>query len=265
MDVKWTNLKAREIRELQGRNAIAIVPIGSIEQHGPHLPVSVDALLVTEVACRAALRVREIEPVVVLPTIWSGLAEHHMSLGGTITLDLATFFALVRSVVGSLARSGFRRIFILNGHGGNMAALAALVGELSHELDLPIALATYWMLVPEAFAEILELQPSVLHACEAETSMLLALRPDLVDMTALADINPPAAWSGLGDAVQVWSPVESWSPSGVAGSPRAASAEKGRKLLDAAASALAARLTGEGPWAKRGSDHHGADHHKDAH
>ncbi len=247
MDVEWANLKAREIRELQSRNAIVVVPIGSIEQHGPHLPVQVDALLVSEVARRAAARVAAHEPIVVLPTIWAGLAEHHMSLGGTLTLDLATFFALVRCVVGSLVRSGFRRILVLNGHGGNIAALTALVGELSSEMKLPIALATYWLLAPEAFAKILERQSGVQHACEAETSMLLAIRPDLVDMTQLADVNPPAEWLG-GSGVYVWSPVASWSPSGVAGVPKVATAEKGERLLDAAATALAERLGSSGLW-----------------
>jgi creatinine amidohydrolase len=256
MDVEWANLKARDIRELQSRNAIAVVPIGSIEQHGPHLPVQVDTLLVSEVARRAAARVAAHEPIVVLPTIWSGLAEHHMSLGGTLTLDLATFFGLVRCVVGSLVRSGFRRILVLNGHGGNIAALNALVGELSSEMKLPIALATYWLLVPEAFKTILEHQSSVQHACEAETSMLLALRPELVDMAQLADASFPAEWSGGSGGVYVWSPVASWSPSGVAGFPQGASAEKGRRLLDAAATALAERL-GSGElwtWQESGSE-----------
>jgi creatinine amidohydrolase len=93
-EVEWANLKASDVRRLRQQNAIAVIPIGSIEQHGPHLPVQVDTLLVSEVARRTARLVADKLPIVVLPTIWSGLAEHHMSLGGTLTLDLATFFRL---------------------------------------------------------------------------------------------------------------------------------------------------------------------------
>ena len=249
-EVQWANMKAAEIRALKERNAIASLPIGSIEQHGPHLPVQVDTLLVSEVAARTARMVAEETPIVVLPTIWSGLAEHHMSLGGTLTLDLATFFGLVRGIVRSVARNGLGRILLLNGHGGNMSALNALVGELSVELDLPIALATYWIPARQAFAKILEEQPSVAHACEAETSMLLALRPDLVAMSRLDEIDPPREWGGGGSDVYLWQPVSDWSPSGVAGVPGAASADKGERLLQAAAAALADRIRDGRIWGR---------------
>ena len=249
-EVQWANMKAAEIRALKERNAIAILPIGSIEQHGPHLPVQVDTLLVSEVAARTARMVAEETPIVVLPTIWSGLAEHHMSLGGTLTLDLATFFGLVRGIVRSVARNGLGRILLLNGHGGNMSALNALVGELSVELDLPIALATYWIPARQEFAKILEEQPSVAHACEAETSMLLALRPDLVAMSRLDEIDPPREWGGGDSDVYLWQPVSDWSPSGVAGVPGAASADKGERLLQAAAAALADRIRDGRIWGR---------------
>jgi creatinine amidohydrolase len=250
-EVQWVNLTARDIRALQEKHAIAIIPIGSIEQHGPHLPVQVDTLLAGEVACRTARLLLEHAPVIVLPTIWSGLAEHHMSLGGTLTLDLRTFLDLVRGIVRSVVRNGFERVLLLNGHGGNMTALNALVGDLSAELSLPIALATYWIPPQKEFAQILDEQPGVAHACEAETSMLLALRPDLVDMTRLDHIDPPREWAGGGSDVYVWQSVADWSPSGVAGVPKAASAEKGERLLKAAAEALASRLREGTMWSRR--------------
>lgn len=250
-EVEWVNLKARDIRALHEKDAIAIIPIGSIEQHGPHLPVQVDTLLAGEVARRTARLLLEHESVIVLPTIWSGLAEHHMSLGGTLTLDLRTFLDLVRGIVRSVVRNGFKRVLLLNGHGGNMTALNALVGDLSVELSLPIALATYWIPPQKEFAQILDEQPSVAHACEAETSMLLALRPDLVDMTRLDHIDPPREWAGGGSDIYVWQSVADWSPSGVAGVPKAASAEKGERLLTAAAEALASRLREGTMWSRR--------------
>lgn len=249
-EIEWANMKASDVRGLTERDAIAVIPIGSIEQHGPHLPVQVDTLLVSEVARRAARLVAESVPVVVLPTIWSGLAEHHMSLGGTLTLDLATFFGLVRGIVRSVARNGLKRILLLNGHGGNMTALNALVGEISAEMSLPIALATYWIPAQQEFSRILEKQTSVAHACEAETSMLLALRPDLVAMAELERVNPPREWAGGASDVYVWRSVADWSPSGIAGVPSAASAEKGERLLDAAARALADRLRDGRIWGR---------------
>src|SRR5690606_19113420 len=150
----------------------------------PHLPVQVDALLVSEVARRAAQHMSD-TPVLVMPVLWTGLAEHHMNLGGTITLDYATFHAVLRQVCLSLTRQGVRRIALLNGHGGNIAALQVIAGELAAEVPGIVAVATYFLLAQPRFAAILEHQNGVRHACEAETSMMLALRPDLVDREAM--------------------------------------------------------------------------------
>ena len=122
-EVEWSRLRAEELRRLAAEDAIVIVPVASQEQHGPHLPVQIDTLLCTEVARRAARRVAEHRPIVVLPPVWTGLSEHHMAFGGTITLDFPAFLALLRGICLSLKRHGFRRILLLNGHGGNIAAL----------------------------------------------------------------------------------------------------------------------------------------------
>ena len=182
-DVLWANLKAYELRSLAERDALVIQPVASLEQHGPHLPVQVDVALVSEVALRAAQAIVGQAPVVVAPTLWPGLAEHHMSLGGTVTLDLATYQAVLRCLCRSFQRQGFRRVCLLNGHGGNVTALTNISAELTLELGMPVTTATYWTLpeTAEAFAGILERQDNVRHACEAETSMMLALRPELVD------------------------------------------------------------------------------------
>ena len=248
--LEWHDLKAAELRALAARDAIVIVPVGSTEQHGPHLPVQVDALLAGEVARRAARRVAEREPVVVAPTVWTGLAEHHMSYGGTITLDFPTFHAVLRCVCDSILRHGFRRVLLLNGHGGNIAAMTVIVGELKRELKAAIATATYWTLpkAAEAFAGILEQQQNVRHACEAETSMLLHLKPELVDAEAMRAVEAPT--KGLLDqgGVYRWRSFAEITESGVIGVPAAASAEKGEKLLDAAGEALAEALTGGDIW-----------------
>lgn len=249
-EVLWGNLRAPALRALAARGALAIVPIGSIEQHGPHLPVQVDALLAGEIARRAALKVARKRPAVVAPTIWSGLAEHHMSLGGTITLDLPTFHALLRCVCASILRHGFRRILVLNGHGGNIAALTVLVGELARELDAPIATATYWTM-PEtqaAFAKILRKQKTVRHACEAETSMLLVLKPELVDRAAAQAVRAPIEGLAPEDGIYRYRPIAHWTKSGVLGVPSAASVEKGERLLEAASSSVAHAILAGKAW-----------------
>jgi hypothetical protein len=125
------------------------------------------------------------EPIVVAPAIPFGMSEHHVSLGGTITLDFATMQALLNAVCESAIRQGFRRICILNGHGGNIAAVETIATELTIRHRLPIAAATYWQLAPQEIASLLERQGAVLHACEAETSMILALERAEVDEDVL--------------------------------------------------------------------------------
>ena len=250
----WHDLKAHELHDLAKRDAVVILPVGSTEQHGPHLPVQVDALLATEVSLAAArLLSEEGEPVVVVPTVWVGLAEHHMSFGGTITLDFPTFHAVLRCVCSSILRHGFRRLLLLNGHGGNVAAMTVIVGELKRELEADIATATYWTLPKAAasFAEILDVQRNVRHAGEAETSMLLHLKPELVNLEAAAAIDPPLEGLGAQDGIYRWRPIADFTESGVIGAPNAASAEKGVKLLAAAASSLADAISGDALWPSR--------------
>lgn len=252
-EVLWANLKAYELRALAEQDALVIQPVASLEQHGPHLPVQVDVALVGEVALRTAREIAGRAPVVVAPTLWAGLAEHHMSLGGTITLDLATYHMVLRCLCRSYQRQGLRRVCLLNGHGGNTTALTNLSAELTIELGIPIVTATYWTVpeVAQAFREILERQENVRHACEAETSMMLALRPDLVDRARAAALEGPMEGLAGHDGVYRWRPLAWWSEQGVIGVPSAASAEKGERLFTAAAAALARALTAPALWAEQ--------------
>jgi creatinine amidohydrolase len=250
MEVEWAKLKAGELRDLAAREAIVVLPVAAMEQHGPHLPVMVDTLLCGEVATRAARRASGRHPVVVAPTIWSGLSEHHMPFGGTFTLDFTTFRSLIECLCRSLLRDGFRRVLLLNGHGGNVAALRVVVDEL-RGLDMRLATATYWQVDPVAIADILERQSGVQHACEAETSMVMALRPELVDESKFAAAKHVEPGRVAGQAQALHSPMkfEERTPSGAVGDPTAASAEKGEKLLEAAATAVAGVLSNDEFWA----------------
>ena len=199
----------------------------------------------------AASRFNPPEKAIVAPTVWCGLAEHHMDLGGTFTLDHSTYHALIRCLCRSIQRHGFRRISVVNGHGGNIHALHVIAAELKQELDLRILVCTYWTLpdVAKSFAEILEKQSNVRHAGEAETSMLLHLKPDLVDQDALQQADGPAELKMMGPGAYRWNSFRSMSPNGVIGFPSAASAEKGAKLLTAASEGLFRLLEEPDSWA----------------
>ena len=123
--------------------------------------------------------------------------------------------------------------------------------ELTRELKAPIATTSYWLLANEAFAEILEDQQSVLHACEAETSMMMAVRPDLVDDAELPNaLGPQASGAGsvLSPPLHRWRSFQEFAPTGVIGDARRSSADKGERLLEAASSALADQLALGKPW-----------------
>ncbi len=252
-NIEWARLKASELNEQAKSGAIVLLPVASTEQHGPHLPVGVDADLCGEICRRAALKlVAGGWPAVVAPTLWCGLAEHHTAFGGTFTLTLPTYLAVLKDLCRSILRAGFQRILIVNGHGGNMTALNAFSEELTRELDNPIAVTTYWLLAEEPFGALLEDQRSVLHACEAETSMMMALHPDLVDRERLADARGPMARQAgqtLNRPLHRWRSFKEITASGVIGDARRASAEKGERLLEAAAEAIAERLARGEPWA----------------
>jgi creatinine amidohydrolase len=253
MEIEWSRLKARELKQLAERDAIVLIPVGATEQHGPHLPVQVDARLATEVALRAARVVTEREPVVVAPTVWCGLSEHHMDLGGTITLDFATYHALLRGICGSIVRQGFKRLYIVNGHGGNTAALQVISGELTLELDATIGCSTYWSLGEQEIAALLDRQSNIMHAGEAETSMMLALLPELINAEELSQMHGPmvktaSGIEGVDAGAYRWRRISSRSLNGVIGDAATATADKGERLLDAIAARLAGVLCNQAFW-----------------
>ena len=252
MHTEWRKLRADQLREQARCNAIVILPVASLEQHGPHLPVEVDSILGETVAARTAEKVLATgQPVLVLPVLWTGLSEHHMSFGGTVTLDNAAFAALIEGVIRSVLRHGFRRIVLLNAHGGNENALRTITDDLTPKLGVPIVQFTYWYAAAVAIAKILETQGGLSHACEAETSMMMAVRPELValDRIPLAKSNTtPALDDVVGGGVHMWRSVGSRSASGVLGNPEAATPEKGVALFESISSVLAGKLCNPDLW-----------------
>ncbi|MDI9953764.1 creatininase family protein [Rhodococcus sp. IEGM 1305] len=249
MEYSWEKMTAEQLRERAGLGGLVLLPVGSIEQHGPHLPTGVDALLATEAANRVAAQLAESLSVVVAPTLWWGLAEHHMRFGGTLTLSLPTYHAVLRDVCRSIMRAGFTRIAIVNGHGGNISALNAIVNELTAELPVTIAVTTYLTAAADDVAHILAGQSGVMHACEGETSMMLAAHPELVVLGRLSDAHGPECGLQSDNVpVYLWRSFEEITESGVAGDARLATADKGEKLLAVCAQRLADLLAAPETW-----------------
>lgn len=228
----WQHMRRDEIAEMRDHDAVVILPVGSIEQHGAHLPVDVDIFMAESVALAAAQALSPEVPVLVAPPIWTGISPHHMHFTGTLTLSVDTFSQVVREVVTSMWRHGFRHILVLNGHGGNDQTLKSTTLKLGAE-GIEVAAATYWDLAAEELAELVEGErKKVGHACEIETSLMLYLRQELVDMnTAVKDMGVPPTRLPTGGPVYFW-PVFDPGTTGVAGDPTVATAEKGQAFMD---------------------------------
>jgi creatinine amidohydrolase len=249
--VEWAKLTGPEIRAVAAnKDALAVLPIGSLEQHGPHLPVITDTASASAAAIRAARLVCADMPVLVLPGLWTGMSEHHLPFGGTISLNYTELSGVLRGVVRSLRAIGFARLLIVNGHGGNIEPLAVAARELAHEFGLPVVACTPWFLTRAAVAAIAETAETPAHACEGETSVMLAVAPELVrtdkfDEAVRQRPEPVPKYDGLS---RFWSFSERAPVTGVRGDPRPATADKGELFLDAHADALADAMRDKGLW-----------------
>lgn len=240
-DLAWRHLRAPDLSALANLDAVVLLPIGSMEQHGPHMAVDTDSLLAETVSLRAARLIADTHPIVVAPTVWTGMSEHHMGFGGTITVSFETFAAVLRDVCRSIQRHGFTRIMMVNGHGGHQAPLQVLVGELAQALDHRVEAMTYWALDAsrQAYAAILEDQSRVLHAGEAETSMMLAISPASVEEEPMRRAPNEAFTRAVGEGVYRYTGFHEFTQTGVNGVTKNASAAKGEALLAASAQAVA--------------------------
>jgi len=236
--VLWQDLTAEELRSKAAQDAVVVLPVASIEQHGPHLPVGVDTILCGGV-CKAAAELADDVEVVVAPVLWCGMAEHHMAFGGTFTFDIPTYRAVLLSFLKSIERHGFHRVLIVNGHGGNIAALTAFLPDFARETRLHVEATTYFLLAQEALGPLLEDQKGVMHACEVETSMMMVLAPGSVREDRLAEAFGARDGMPGRPTVSRHRSFRDMTESGVIGDARRATLAKGQACLDACAEALA--------------------------
>ena len=177
----FAELNREVLREL-APDALAVVPLGATEQHGPHLPAGTDTFVIESIAREAAEIAADKLPVVLAPALPFGSSAHHLVYGATLSLSTETYYRVLRDLLESLVESRFRRIFLLNGHGGNheLAQLAARDAALKHPVR--IAAGSYWTIAWDALtaAKANENRRLPGHAGDFETSLILSLRPELV-------------------------------------------------------------------------------------
>jgi creatinine amidohydrolase len=250
VEVEWARMTAPELRALAARpNALAVLPVGSLEQHGPHLPVITDTASASAAAIRAAHLVAEEIPVAVLPGLWLGMSEHHLPFGGTISLDYDAYHGILRSIVRSLKALGFKRLLIVNGHGGNIDPLSVAVRELAVTFSMPIVATTPWMLASDEIAATAESE-TPRHACEGETSVMMAIAGDIVRMDKFDEAvqQAPKRVEAPHGFSRFYSFSERAPMTGTWGDPRPATPEKGERFLAIQARALAQSMRDERLW-----------------
>jgi creatinine amidohydrolase len=236
---------------------VVVLPLGSLEQHGHHLPLLTDTINCAEIARRAEGALGD--AALFLPTLWVGASDHHLRFPGTVSVHNATYTRLLEEILESLIGGGFRRIVLLNGHGGNAGpgSEAMYQVQMRHreDRDLWLVLATWFVLAAPQIAEMAGLeQKAVTHACELETSMILHLRPELVRIDEARGAHTPfpsrfySRDSGHPSRVTVRRPFEHLSATGALGHPETATASKGEALFAVAVEQVVACVREIAAW-----------------
>ena len=231
----WTDIEGMPDKE----NVVIIQPIGAIEQHGPHLPLVVDAAIATAVLGKALAELPAEIPAYGLPPLCYGKSNEHWHFPGTITLSSTTLMATLMDVGSSLYRAGFRKLVFINGHGGQPQVLEMVARDLHQQYEGFCVFPLFVWSVPNIAASLLtpKEQELGIHAGDAETSLLLSLLPEQVRMDVAATEYP----SNLPDETSLLSmegalpfawTTRDLSKSGVLGDPTVATKEKGDRILD---------------------------------
>lgn len=236
----WAGMTYSEINAIGEQDgSILVVPIGSIEQHGYHLPVATDTILADAIAELGTDRVADSVPVLKTPPFWPGFSPHHMAFGGTITLQFDVMRGALENIADSALENGFDALLLLNGHGGNTSVISAAVSTIGdeHEEDEVLGV-TYFELASRFIEEIRESDiGGMAHGGEFETALMLYLRPELVDEENLEakPLDEPYELGTRdlldGGSLEVYRGFEEYSSSGAVGSPEFATAEKGAEIF----------------------------------
>jgi creatinine amidohydrolase len=240
--MKYGELKWTDIERMDKTNKVVLVPLGSLEQHGRHLPMLTDSMLGGEIAARVEAALPD--TVLLLPMQWLGSSHHHLRFPGTISVPSDLYIDMVCAICECILSAGFRRIFLQISHGGNEVPCQEVTYRLMlrHRArnDFWVASAGYWA-ITDADIQIPDMAtPRITHACEYETSMVLALRAELVDMNQArgqhiwldSKYYYPDLTTRRASQVNVSLPFEQMTHTGAIGRPDLGTAEKGEKLFE---------------------------------
>jgi creatinine amidohydrolase len=258
----WAHWSTRDFEkaQVQGRLAqtIAVLPVAATEQHGPHLPLNVDSALVDGVVAAALPHIASEVPALFLPTQTTGFSPEHAAFAGTLTLKAETVMRLWTELAENVAASGVKKLLLLNAHGGQVGLMDIVARDLRARLGL-LVYSVNWFQLPLVGTDGNDVNALFsahehrfgIHAGEIETSMMLALSPERVDMqlaqnfhSTSQDRSEQYAILGNGKSAKLGWQMQDYNPSGAVGNAAQATAEKGRAVLDAAGRALA-QLLGE--------------------
>ncbi len=252
----WSDLSTADFASLDRARAIAVLPVAATEQHGPHLPLSVDTDIVNGVVAAALPHIAPDLPALFLPTQAVGFSPEHTRFAGTLTLKAETLMRVWTEIGECVAASGVRKLVLFNSHGGQVGALDLVARDLRARLGL-LVYSVNWFHLPLLDAQGQDVNARFsaeehrfgIHAGDVETSLLLALRPGQVRMeragyfrSSSQDRAERFATLGNGKSAKLGWMMQDYNPEGAVGHAAAATAEKGQALLDAAGRALARLL-----------------------
>jgi creatinine amidohydrolase len=217
------------LREVPRERTVVLAPIAACEQHSRHLPTYTDTLLVTAIAEAAEQRLPQ--QVLLLPTLWLGASAHHLRFGATLSAELDTHITMIADLLTPLLEDGYQRLLVLNGHGGNIDTMHVALRRLQPRYrDRLLSAASYWEISEKELAVLAQgPRKSMGHACEFETAMVMALRPELVRRDDIQD-DPPIEEPALRGLYLAFD-MRQRTDHGAVGYPEQANAEKGRAFL----------------------------------
>jgi creatinine amidohydrolase len=240
--MKYGELKWTEIERMDKEHKVVLLPLGSLEQHGRHCPLLTDSMIGDEIARRVEAALPE--TVLLLPMQWLGSSDHHLRFPGTLSVPSALYIDVVRHLCEGILAAGFKRIFLQLSHGGNDVPCQEVINRLGlaqrERRDFWIASAGWWALADDVLRLPEMATERSTHACEYETSMILALRPELIDLSQAQGQQPwleskfyaPDLTTLRRSKVNVMLPMEQMTRTGAMGRPDLATPDKGRRLFD---------------------------------
>lgn len=232
----WEKYTSSDLSENLTEKTVVVIPVGSCEQHGKHLPLETDTSIGYNILKNAAKQTKN--KVLLIPPIWAGYSPHHMDFCGSITLERETLFKIIIDISKSINKYNIDKIVIFNSHGGNKAILKTAVDELGSKYDIFPFLLTYYDLISDEIKSISSAGPGGMgHAGELETSLQLFLSESLINKESIeggivngSEYFQPAMY--VSNKISIYRPFSKYSNIGVLGEPNSASKEKGKVIFN---------------------------------